>query len=179
MQGRHPGDRSHQRSAFDDNPAEDFPGEIAALVDAGWLESSPVALWLMPRSIFYGETIAGLLAWLTSSAGFLRWAYRGHRANWIARVLNRASAAAASAGVAPNLLVTLEVTGRKSGRIVALPLVVVTVGGQRYFVSMLGDDVQWVRNVRAASGRAALLNGGREQVRLDESIPADQRAAIG
>src|SRR5450631_2180862 len=104
-----------------------------------------------------------LLVSLIGNKRFLRWAYRGHRPNWIARILNRASAVAASAGVAPNLLVTLEVTGRKSGRIVSLPLVIVSVDGQRYLVSMLGDDVQWVRNVRAAGGRAVLRSGGREQ----------------
>ena len=64
---------------------------------------------------------------------FTRWLYRGQRPNWIARILNRAlSAAVASSGVASNYLVTLEVTGRKSGRIVSLPLVMAVVDGQRY-----------------------------------------------
>src|SRR5262249_1297018 len=47
---------------------------------------------------------------------FTRWLYRGQRPNRIARIVNRASAAVASSGVASNYLVTLEVTGRKSGR---------------------------------------------------------------
>ena len=87
---------------------------------------------------------------------FTRWLYRGQRPNWIARILNRASAAVASSGVASNYLVTLEVTGRKSGRIFSLPLVMAIVDGQRYLVSMLGDNVQWVHNVRAAGGKAVL-----------------------
>ena len=108
---------------------------------------------------------------------FKRWLYRRQRPNWIARTLNRAWAALASSGVASNYLVTLEVTGRKSGRIASLPLVMAVVDGQRYLVSMLGDDAQWVHNVRAAGGRAVLRSGGREEIQLEE-VPADQRAPI-
>jgi deazaflavin-dependent oxidoreductase (nitroreductase family) len=108
---------------------------------------------------------------------FTRWLYRGQRSNWIARMLNRAWAAVASSGVASNDLVTLKVTGRKSGRTVSLPLVVAAVDGERYVVSMLGENVQWVHNVRAAGGRAVLRSGGREEVHLEE-VPAGQRAPI-
>jgi len=108
---------------------------------------------------------------------FTRWLYRGQRPNWIARILNRATAAVASSGVTSNYLVTLEATGRKSGRIVSLPLVMAVVDGQRYLVSMLGDNVHWVHNVRAAGGRAALRSGGREEIQLEE-VPTDQRAPI-
>ena len=109
---------------------------------------------------------------------FTRWLYRGQRPNWIARILNRAlSAAVASSGVASNYLVTLEVTGRKSGRTVSQPMVLAVVDGQRYLVSMLGDNVQWVHNVRAAGGRAVIRSGGREEIHLEE-VPVDQRAPI-
>lgn len=108
---------------------------------------------------------------------FTRWLYRGHRPNWIARILNKTTAAVASLGVAPDYLVTLEVTGRKSGRMISLPVVIAIVDGQRYLVSMLGDNVQWVQNVRAAGGRAVLRSGGREEAQLEE-VPADQRAPI-
>src|SRR5947208_8125083 len=103
---------------------------------------------------------------------FKRWLYRGQRPNWIARTLNRAWAAVATSGVASNYLVTLEVTGRKSGRTISLPVVLAIVDGQRYLVSMLGENVNWVQNVRAAGGRAVLRSGGREEV----EVPADQRA---
>jgi hypothetical protein len=83
----------------------------------------------------------------------------------------------ASAGVVPNYLVTLEVPGRQPGRTISLPLVMAVVDGQRYLVSMLGDDVPWVRNVRAAGGRAVLRSGGREAIHLEE-VPANQRAPI-
>ena len=108
---------------------------------------------------------------------FTRWLYRGQRPNWIARILNRATAAVASSGVASDYLVTLEVTGRKSGRMISLPVVIAIVDGQRYLVSMLGYNVQWVQNVRAAGGRAVLRSGGREEVQLEE-VPVDQRAPI-
>ncbi len=53
----------------------------------------------------------------------------------------------------------------------------VTVEGNRYLASMLGENVQWVRNVRASGGQAVLCSGGREEVRLEE-IPIGQRAPI-
>ena len=106
-----------------------------------------------------------------------RWLYREQRPNWIARILNRAWAAVASSGVLSNYLVALEVAGRKSGRTISLPVVVAVVDGQRYLVSMLGDRVQWVENVRAAGGRAVLRSGGREEVQLEE-VPAGERAPI-
>ena len=108
---------------------------------------------------------------------FKRWLYRGQRPNWIARILNKTWAAVFSSGVVPDYLATLEVTGRKSGRTIALPVVVTILDGQRYLVSMLGNDAQWVQNVRAASGRAVLRSGDREEVQLEE-VPADERAPI-
>lgn len=106
-----------------------------------------------------------------------QWLYRGQRPGWIAKILNRMWANAASKNVMPNGLVALEVIGRKSGRVVSFPVVTVTVDGQRYLVSMLGDNAQWVRNVRAAGGKAVLRSGGHEEVQLEE-IPADQRAHL-
>jgi hypothetical protein len=104
--------------------------------------------------------------------------YRSQRPNWLARILGRVWATLASSGVGANYgLIALEVAGRTSGRTVSLPVVVVVVDGQRYLVSMLGDNVQWVKNVRAANGRAVLRSGGREMVLLEE-VPADRRAPI-
>jgi deazaflavin-dependent oxidoreductase (nitroreductase family) len=108
---------------------------------------------------------------------FTRWLYRERRPNWLARILNKGAAAVASSGVTSNYLVTLEVIGRKSGRTISLPVVMAVVDGQRYLVSMLGDNVQWVHNVRAAGGRAVLRSGGREQIQLEE-VSIAQRAPI-
>lgn len=106
-----------------------------------------------------------------------QWLYRGQRPGWIAKILNRMWANAASKKVMDNGLVALEVIGRKSGRVVSFPLVMFTMDGQRYLASMLGEEAQWVRNVRAANGKAVLRSGGYENVQLEE-IPADQRAPL-
>jgi deazaflavin-dependent oxidoreductase (nitroreductase family) len=108
---------------------------------------------------------------------FKRWMYRGDRPNRLARILNRGWAIVFARGIARDYLVTLEVTGRRSGRPISLPLVIAIVDGRRYLVSMLGENVAWVRNVRAAGGKAVLHHGGREEVRLEE-VPADERAPL-
>jgi membrane protease YdiL (CAAX protease family) len=113
----------------------------------------------------------------TTFARVKRWMYRGQRPNWMARIANRVWATVAASGFTANDVVTLEVTGRTSGRVISFPLVMAVVDGERYLVSMLGDNTEWVKNVRAAGGRAVLRSGGREAVQLEE-LPADQRAPI-
>lgn len=106
-----------------------------------------------------------------------RWLYRGGRAHWLARRINSATARVAAAGRGPAQLYMLEVRGRRSGKVIRFPVVVAEYEGERYLVSMLGDDTNWVRNVRAADGHASLARGGREVVRLDE-VHGSERGAI-
>ncbi len=106
-----------------------------------------------------------------------RWLYRGGRPNLLARIINRGWAVIHSLGVAPNYLVTLEVTGRRSGRTISFPLAMVVLDGERYLVSMLGANAAWVQNVRAADGRARLRHGRTEQVRLEE-LAVEKRAPV-
>lgn len=106
-----------------------------------------------------------------------KWLYRGGRPGRLATVINRWSAALYALGIAPNYLVTLDVRGRRSGRQISLPLVMVVVDGERYLVSMLGADVAWVQNAKAAGGDVTLRHGRREQVHLEE-IPAERRAPV-
>jgi len=106
-----------------------------------------------------------------------RWLYRGGRPNRVASVVNRCTAAVYALGIAPNYLITLDVVGRRSGRVLSLPLVMVVVENERYLVSMLGEEVEWVRNVRAAGRNVTLRHGRHEEVRLEE-VAADQRAPI-
>ena len=108
---------------------------------------------------------------------FTRWMYRGQRPNWLAKAMNRIGAIIASFGITSNLMETLETTGRTTGRTISQPMVITVVNGQRYLVSMLGENVNWVKNVRAAGGKAALRSGSYEEVRLEE-IAVDQRAPI-
>src|SRR5215468_11414176 len=104
-----------------------------------------------------------------------KWLYAGGRPNWMATILNRCSAGVHALGIAPNYLVTLEVRGRRSGRTARLPLVMAVVEGERYLVSMLGAEADWVRNVKAAGGHVTLRHGHREDVQLEE-VPVNQRA---
>ena len=132
--------------------------------------------FLQQGSKGYGEWLGG--SGSMYNRRFTQWMYRGQHPHALARLLNRIWATLASSGSTANYgLVTLEVTGRRSGRTVSLPVVVVSVEGQRYQVSMLGDNVQWVKNVRAAAGRAALRAGRREPILLEE-VPIAQRAPI-
>jgi hypothetical protein len=66
-----------------------------------------------------------------------KWLYRGGRPNRLATVLNRCFAAIHALGGAPTHWVTLEVRGRRSGRMISLPLVMAVVEGEHYLVSML------------------------------------------
>ncbi|HKA18736.1 MAG TPA: nitroreductase/quinone reductase family protein [Blastocatellia bacterium] len=95
----------------------------------------------------------------------------------MAKILNQWSATVHKLGIAPNYLVTLEVRGRRSGRVISLPLVMVTLDGDRYLVSMLGAEVEWVRNVKAAGGNVTLRHGRREDVHLVE-VPANDRSRV-
>lgn len=106
-----------------------------------------------------------------------KWLYRGGRPNRVARLVDRITAALSTRGVGPDYLVTLEVPGRRTGRTVKLPLVVAAVADERYLVSMLGEDTNWVRNVRAVGGTVVLHQGRREEVSLEE-VPPEQRAPV-
>jgi hypothetical protein len=82
--------------------------------------------------------------------------YVGNRANPTARRLARFWAGVIVLGLLPKRWVVLEVVGRRSGRIVRFPLGMADSKGQWYLVPMLGEQCNWVRNVRAAGGRATL-----------------------
>jgi deazaflavin-dependent oxidoreductase (nitroreductase family) len=112
---------------------------------------------------------------LTSTAR--RRLYAGRRPHRLARLLNRGQATLHSAGIWPKRLATLEVRGRRSGRLRSLPVVIANLEGDRYLVAMLGEGAGWVANVRAADGRAVLRHGRREPVLLEEVEPG-KRAPI-
>jgi hypothetical protein len=79
-------------------------------------------------------------------------------------------------GIGPKSAATLEVTGHKTRRTISFPVVVADYQGQRYLVAMLGQECNWVRNLRA-DGRAVLRHGRREDVSLVEDF-SDKRAAV-
>lgn len=106
-----------------------------------------------------------------------RWMYREGRPNVWAKIQNRGWAIFHSLGLFPNYLVTLEIMGRHSGKVISFPLALTVLNGERYLVSMLGENTNWVRNVRAASGKARLRHGKTEEVLLEE-VDRSQRAPI-
>jgi len=114
---------------------------------------------------------------MAMGARFKRWLYRDGRPHALARTLNRGWAVMQGWGLAPDSLVTLEVEGRRSGRPISFPLVIAVVDGERYLVSMLGNDAAWVRNVEAAGGHATLRERHAAPVRL-ESVAIEARAPI-
>ncbi len=79
-------------------------------------------------------------------------------------------------GLPPSFIVLLEVRGRRSGRMRSVVLIAGQHEGHRYLVSVLGDDAQWVRNVRAA-GEGIIRRGKRRKVRLEE-VPSARRAPM-
>ncbi len=97
-----------------------------------------------------------------ADARALRWA------RWWARII--------PLGVLPRRWVVLEVPGRRSGTRTRFPLGMADLGGNWYLVSMLGE-CNWVRNVRAAGGRATLRGRHGGAVHLVD-IPAPERASI-
>jgi len=106
-----------------------------------------------------------------------RWMYRDGRPNQLTKIINKGWAFIHSLGIFPNYLVTLEVLGRQSGKTISFPLAMTVMNRERYIVSMLGEEVNWVRNVRAEKGKASLRHGITEQVFLQE-VDVTQRAPI-
>src|SRR5215475_10690785 len=103
---------------------------------------------------------------------YLRWLYRGGHPNRFARLQNRASAMVFAAGMAPRRAAELQIRGRRSGRVISFPVAIADVEKDRYLVSMLGANVNWVRNLKAAGVHAVLRHGRRESVRLEEVEPS-------
>lgn len=107
----------------------------------------------------------------------LRAMYAGNRADATARRFARLWGAVFALGLLPRRWVTLEVAGRKSGRTTRFPLGMADWHGQWYLVPMLGDQCNWVRNVRAADGRAIVRRRRAIRCRLVE-VPVSERPAI-
>jgi len=126
--------------------------------------------------------VAALVAFFTMSWWMPRTWYRallypGRRPNLLSRKLNSAGAWASSIGIAPSLMVSLETKGRRTGRTLRVPLVVAKLEGRRYLVSMLGENTDWVKNVRASNGEAVLRHGINEPVKLQE-VAVSERPPI-
>jgi hypothetical protein len=126
--------------------------------------------------------VAALVAFFTMSWWIPRTWYRAllypdRRPNFLSRKLNSAGAWAITIGIAPSFMVSLETKGRRTGRALRVPLVVARLEGGRYLVSMLGENADWVRNVRASNGEVVLRHGVTEPVKLQE-VEVSERPLI-
>ena len=110
-------------------------------------------------------------------SAFMRLFYRNWRPTRLGQRVNRVSGWLSGLGLPPRFQAVLEVRGRKSGRRRSNPVVIATVEGKRYLVSMLGPGSDWVKNVEAAHGDAVIRHGRRRPVHL-VAMPPEQRAPI-
>src|SRR3990172_3385897 len=94
----------------------------------------------------------------------------------LTQIMNRGMGWLASLGLTPSDTATLEVKRRRTGAVRSTVVTSVAHEGVRYLVSPRGES-EWVRNVRAAGGEAAIRRRGRRSVRLEE-LAAEQRAPI-
>jgi hypothetical protein len=111
------------------------------------------------------------------SRGYLRYFYRDWHPTRFGRMWSGAYAWLSGLGLTPDILVTLQVKSRRDGRLGSTILASARYEGSRYVVSMLGNDSEWVQNLRAAKGQALIKRGRSRPVVLTE-IPTEQRAPI-
>jgi deazaflavin-dependent oxidoreductase (nitroreductase family) len=103
--------------------------------------------------------------------------YRGRRPTLLGRWVNKLTGWYAATGLPPKIMAVLEIRGRKTGQVRANPIVIASVDGKRYLVSMLGPGSDWVKNVDAAQGDAVIHQGTRKRVHL-ALVPAHERAPV-
>ena len=107
----------------------------------------------------------------------MRLLYRDWRPTRLGRWINHVNGWWSGLGLPPRFQAVLEVQGRHSGRRRSNPVVIASVDGNRYLVSMLGSKSDWVQNVEAAHGDAVIRQGGRRRVHL-VAVPIEQRAPV-
>ncbi|MFG1930192.1 nitroreductase/quinone reductase family protein [Mycobacterium sp. NPDC048908] len=100
-----------------------------------------------------------------------------YRVNIFVRFNNAVMRTLVRAGVSIGTFAVLTVRGRRTGRPVSVPLVVFPHAGDEYLVASYGE-VNWVRNLRAADGRAELRRSERtDQIRAIE-LAAEEAGPI-
>ncbi len=99
-----------------------------------------------------------------------------HKPSGFVKLMNGFIGRLASMGLIPGDTAMLQVKGRRSGETRSTAVTWVEHEGQRYLVAPRGTT-EWVRNVRAAGGQAAIRRRKSEDVRLEE-LPPEQKAPI-
>ena len=110
-------------------------------------------------------------------SAFNRIFYRNRRPTLLGHLVSQVFCWWARVGLPPRNWVALRVRDRRSGRMRADAVVVPTVDGERYVVSMFGTVSDWVQNLEAAHGDAIISHGGSVRVHL-ALVPSVQRASI-
>jgi deazaflavin-dependent oxidoreductase (nitroreductase family) len=100
-----------------------------------------------------------------------------YRVGLFVRANNAVMRSLISAGVRIGTFAVLTLPGRKTGRPVHVPLVVFSDGESRYLVASYGI-VNWVRNLRAAEGRAQLRRGRTTEEITATELPPEQAGPI-
>jgi hypothetical protein len=92
------------------------------------------------------------------------------------RIFSRALVALVRAGIVRGHFRVLEVRGRKSGRMIALPVDPIELGGRCYLVCARGN-ANWVRNARSA-GEVVLVRAGRRRCYAVREISPELRPPV-
>jgi deazaflavin-dependent oxidoreductase (nitroreductase family) len=100
-----------------------------------------------------------------------------YRVGLFVRANNAVMRSLVRAGVRIGTFAVLTVAGRKTGRPVRVPLVVFPDGDDRYLVASYGI-VNWVRNLRAADGRAELRRGRAVEKISTIELPPEEAGPI-
>jgi hypothetical protein len=110
-------------------------------------------------------------------SAFNRLFYRNRRPTSLGHWVSQFFCSWARIGLPPRSWFSLEVRDRVSGRMRADAVVVPTVAGKRYIVSMFGTISDWVHNIDAAHCDAVISHGGSQRVRL-VLVPPAERALV-
>jgi hypothetical protein len=108
---------------------------------------------------------------------FNRLFYRNRRPTWLGHWVSQVFCWLAYLGLSPRHWVALRVRDRVSGRMRADAVVLAGVAGERYVVSMFGTISDWVHNLEATHGDAAICHAGCTRVRL-VPLPPGERGPV-
>lgn len=100
-----------------------------------------------------------------------------YRVNLFVRANNAVMRSLIRVGIRIGTFAVLTLPGRKTGRAVHVPIVVFPDGENRYLVASYGV-VNWVRNLRAADGRAQLRRGREAEMITATELPPEQAGPI-
>ena len=99
-----------------------------------------------------------------------------YRVTFFVRLSNKFAATLLRAGVKLGNMALLSVRGRKSGLPRTTPVTLVVQDGQRWLIALFGE-VNWVRNLRAASEATLTLGRHSETISATE-LTAEEAAPI-